>query len=141
MHFSLLTLALTALSIPAVTANFDVYRVYMKRPYAQGGDKIIWQQFSSPPDCPTALGPDGGVYGFPDLRDVSKKPGFRCEGSGCAQQKPAGDIDILEMHIQDNPKLHWSELSCTRAVVGCLVADVFLFSSDLQGPWVQDVWL
>ncbi|KAH0382759.1 hypothetical protein KCU89_g7408, partial [Aureobasidium melanogenum] len=85
MYFSLLTFALTALCVvPMANAKFDVYRVYLTRPYAQGGDTIIWQTFSTPPDCPTALGANEAVYGFADRRDFSKQTGFRCEG--CAAE-------------------------------------------------------
>jgi hypothetical protein len=108
MHISLFAFGLTVLCLPVANANYDVYRVVLKQPYAQGGTQIVWQTFSTPPDCPTALGPNDAVYGFQDSQDVSKKTGFRCVGSGCAQQTPASDIDVLEMHIQDNPLLHWS---------------------------------
>lgn len=133
MHYSLLTFALTALCLPVANANFDVYRVVFARPFAQGGSKIIWQTFSTPPDCPTALGPNEAVYGYDDSSDVSKHTGFRCEGSGCAQQQPVGNIDVLEMHMQDNPKLHWSRSLMNPLILLLLLANTLAFS-NLQRP-------
>ncbi|KAM7187848.1 hypothetical protein V8F20_010807 [Naviculisporaceae sp. PSN 640] len=107
MHFSISTIAVAALSLlpGAALANFDIYRVKRTVPYAQGGVDVIWQIFSTPPSCDQAL--NSGY--FEDKRDVSgNKIGVRCEGSGCSQTKPPGDISILEMHFSNSPLHHWT---------------------------------
>jgi hypothetical protein len=106
MHFTLSNVALVASGLISVAnANFDIYRVHRTMPYAQGGSDIIWQIFPADPSCDVALNTEW----VPNSYDVSgNKLGVRCKGSGCSAQAPPENIDVLEMHLKNNPLWHWS---------------------------------
>lgn len=94
------TIALWAATLPAVTANFDIYWVHQDL-----YDTMIWMVFAAPPSCDEV----NHTRGWGWKSDVSgNKYGMRCQGNGCGAFKRPEEIDVLEMNFNDNPQYHWS---------------------------------
>ncbi|KAH7040902.1 uncharacterized protein B0I36DRAFT_311727 [Microdochium trichocladiopsis] len=87
-------------------ANFDIYRTQI---YWGNRPSISWQfwEAEAPNDCNKLI-----AQGLRD--DISGKDpldvlwSVSCQGSGCAESTPPGDIDVLKLKLSPNPLLYWT---------------------------------
>lgn len=111
MKFSgALAIALATL-LPAIKANFDVYRVGVS---CSGicGNAEGWQVYEAEANCDNDLD-----WIWRDSDDVSGgKYGVRCEGDGCRRSPDVStnDIETLEMNFNSD-EYHWSKSTQDKA--------------------------
>lgn len=110
MQLQSVVLSLAALA-PLVRANFHIYWASQQATISFGGDNEPtegWTVFESDPDCKEVR--DARFWtNKGDLSGKSKSSlGVRCEG-GCGPGGSPSDIDVLEMHFNNDPYHHFSE--------------------------------